>query len=190
MQRCLIILICGVMVGCAHFSGNSRTVEPLLPDTASLSCCWQVHEQLAIDFQGEQFTLSSVTAVNDNKLTVVILDQLGRRLFAIIQQGSDVIVEKSVQIQQDLPVKWLLIGIFLRNMPDSGWSFENSNWVVERAVDHVRLMQNDRLKVRLAELVARDDITGSKPQQDLTAQLQYPDLKLEVNITTLLRQSL
>lgn len=73
-----------------------------------------MHEKLAIDYQVKHFALSSVIAIYDNQLTVVMLNPLGKRIFSIIQQGDHVRVEKSDLIKKDLPVEWLLIGVYLR----------------------------------------------------------------------------
>ena len=179
-----------IFSGCIHIAGYLQTADPLLPDPTNLVCCWQVFEQLEIKYQGEQITLSSVTAYNDNKLTVVILDPLKRRVFTIIQQGNKVQIEQSERIKSNLPVKWLLIGVYLRKMPDTGWSFEHSDWTVKRDSSQVLLMQDNIIKVSLIEPGILDDTKENTSQQSLTAQLQYFDLKLEVNITTLLRQAL
>lgn len=138
-------------------------------------------EQLDIEYQGERLTLSSVIVMNDNQLTVVILDPLGRRVFSVIQQGDHIQVEKSDLIKKDLPVEWLLMGVYLRHMPETGWSFKKSNWTIQHDDRHVLLMQDHRTKVILLK---------SKAHDDATAQLQYPDLKLSINIITLLKQSL
>ena len=190
MCRCLIILSLIVLSSCAQLVGSTKATDLLLPDTANLPCCWQALEQLEIEFQGKQLTMSSVTVVQNNKLTVVMLDPLGRRIFTIIQQGRNVQIEKSAQIQKDFPVKWLLVGIYLRNMPDSGWTFERSNWVIKREANYVLLEQDNQKRVILTEGVPQGSVLNHTPRQDLTAQLQYPDLKLKVNITTVSRRSL
>lgn len=190
MYRCLIALCLIVLSGCALLVNHTRGTDPLLPDTASLPCCWQALEQLEIEFQGKKLSMSSVIAVHNKKLTVVILDPLGRRVFTVIQQGSNIQIEKSAQIQKDFPVRWLLIGIYLRNMPDSGWSFKHSNWVIKREDNYVLLEQDKREKVILTGAVAQKSTLSDSPKQNLTARLQYPDLKLRVNITTLSRNSL
>lgn len=181
MFRFLIVVVFCALAGCASLATYFKVPPPALPNTASLPCCWQVLEQLDIEYQGERLTLSSVIVINDNQLTVVILDPLGRRIFSIIQQGVHIQVEKSDLIKKDLPVEWLLIGVYLRHMPDEGWLFEQSNWTIQHDDRHVLLMQDNRTKVILIESVAHND---------KTAQLQYPDLKLNINIITLLKQSL
>ncbi|TFH10380.1 MAG: DUF3261 domain-containing protein [Nitrosomonadales bacterium] len=190
MCHCLILLSLIVLSSCAHFANHTRNTDPLLPDTASLPCCWQALEQLEIEFQEKKLSMSSVIAVHNKKLTVVILDPLGRRGFTIIQQGDNIQIEKPAQIQKDFPVKWLLIGIYLRYMPDSGWSFEHSNWGIKRGDNYVLLEQNKREKVILTEAITQQNILKHSPQKNLTSQLEYPDLKLKVNITTLSRNSL
>ena len=181
MFRFLIVVIFCAMAGCASLAEYFKAASPMLPNTASLPCCWQVHEKLEIDYQGEQLMLSSVIAINDNQLTVVIFDPLGRRVFSIIQQGDHIQVEKSGLIKKDLPVEWLLIGVYLRHMPDDGWLFKGSHWHVNRDSEHILLMQNNKVKV----VSFNPEVQG-----DAMTQLQYPDLKLNINITTLLRQSL
>lgn len=181
MFRFLTVAIFFAVVGCASLAEYFKTASPMLPNPASLPCCWQVHEKLEIDYQGEQLALSSVIAINDNQLTVVIFDPLGRRVFSVNQQGDHVQVEKSDLIKKDFPVEWLLIGVYLRYMPEDGWLFRDSHWQVKRDGEYVRLVQNGKTKVILLESIN---------QGDAATQLQYPDLKFNVNITTLLRQSL
>lgn len=190
MYRCLVILFLIMLTGCAHLFNHTRNTDLLLPDITSLPCCWQSLEKLEIKFQEKKLSLSSVIAVYNKKLTVVILDPLGRRVFTIIQQGGNIQIEKSAQIQKDFPIKWLLVGIYLRNMPDSGWSFEHSNWSIKREDNQVLLEQDKREKVRLTKTVTQKNILNSSPQQNLKAELQYPDLELKIKITTLSRSSL
>ena len=190
MYRCLIILSLSVLSGCAQFGNYTRNTEPLLPDTANLPCCWQATEQLEIEFQEKKLSVSSVIAVHNEKLTVVILDPLGRRVFTVIQQGENIQIEKSAAIEKDFPVKWLLIGIYLRYMPVSGWSSENSDWVVKSGDNYVLLKQNNRKKVILTKVIAEKSTRSDSPEKNLTARLDYPDLKLSVNITTLSRNPL
>jgi len=191
MYRYLIILFLTVFSGCAQFDNYTKnTEEPLLPDTTNLPCCWQAMEQLEIEFQEKKLSMSSVIAVHNEKLTVVILDPLGRRVFTVIQQGENIQIEKSAGIQKDFPVKWLLIGIYLRYMPVSRWSSENSDWVVKSGDNYVLLEQNNRKKVILTTVIAGKSTRSDSPGKNLTARLDYPDLKLRVNITTLSRNLL
>lgn len=190
MFRYLIIVTLSVMTGCVSLGGYVKTSVPKLPDSGSLPCCWQVLEKLDIEFQGEHVTLSAVTVTNDNQLTVVLLDALGRRVFAIIQQGNHVRVEQSSLIKNDFPFYWLLIGVYLRHMPEHGWSFEHLNWTFKRDREQVQLLQDNRTKVRLIESLVSNDITSDTSAQNPTALLQYPDLNLNIKITTLLKQVL
>ena len=179
--RFLIVAIFCALAGCASLATYFKAPPPALPNTASLPCCWQVLEQLDIEYQGERLTLSSVIVINDNQLTVVILDPLGRRIFSIIQQGDHIQVEKSDLIKMDLPVEWLMIGIYLRYMPVDGWLFKSPDWSLKNDSEYLLLMQNEQVKVILFKPIV---LGGS------SSLLRYPDLKLNVNITTLLRQSL
>lgn len=181
MFRFLIVVFFCALAGCASLGTYFKAPPLVLPNTESLPCCWQVHEKLDIVYQGERIALSSVIVINDNQLTVVILDPLGRRIFSIIQQSDHIQVEKSDLIKEYLPVEWLLIGVYLRYMSEDGWSFKGSVWSVNKDREHVLLMLNNKIKVVLFNPVTQDEAV---------TQLQYPDLKLNVKITTLLRQSL
>ena len=181
MFRFLIVVVFCALAGCASLATYFKVPLPALPNTASLPCCWQVHEKLEIEYQGEQLTLSSVFVMNENQLTVVILDPLGRRIFSIIQRGDHIQVEKSDLIKKELPVEWLLIGVYLRYMPEDGWLFKGSDWSLKNDSKYLLLMQNDKTKVILFKPIVLGDVASL---------LRYPDLKLNVNITTLLRQSL
>ena len=108
--------------------------------------------------------MSSVIAVHNKKLTVVVLDPLGRRVFTVIQQGDNIQIEKSARIQKDFPVKWLLIGIYLRYMPVSGWSSENSDWVIKNRDNYVLLEQNKREKVILTKVITEKSTRSDSPR--------------------------
>jgi hypothetical protein len=75
-------------------------------------------------------------------------------------------------------------------MPVSGWSSENSDWVIKNRDNYVLLEQNKREKVILTKVMAEKSTRSDSPKQNLTARLDYPDLKLRVNITTLSRNIL
>ena len=190
MYRCLIIFSLITLSGCAHFLNYTKETEPLLPDTANLPCCWQALEQLEIEFQGTTFSMSSIIAVHNKELTVVILDPLGRRIFTVTQRGKNVQVEKSAGIKRYFPVKWLLIGIYLRYMPISGWKSENSDWVIKSGDSYVLLEQNKQEKVILTKVIEEGNTSNDSSKESSTARLDYPDLKLRVNITTLSINSL
>jgi hypothetical protein len=156
-----------------------------LPNSTSLPCCWQAFEKLEIDFHHQPLLLTAVTASNGGRLSVVILDPLGRRLVTIVQEGTDVQVDQSPDVVVDLPVNWLLAGIFLRYLPDSGWKFDGSTWQVAQTGETRLLKQDGRIRLRLTPL----GIGAQNPASDrYTAYLDYPGLKLSLKITTLSRQ--
>lgn len=157
----------------------------LLPDSASLPCCWQALETLDIDFHHQPLQLTAVVASNGGSLSVVILDPLGRRLVTIVQEGTDVRVDQSQDLAVDLPVNWLLAGIFLRYLPDSSWNFAGSTWKVAQSGATRLLKLDGRLRLRLTP----HGIGAQNPASDrYSARLDYPGLELSLKITTLLRQ--
>jgi len=157
----------------------------LLPDSGSLPCCWQALERLDIDFHQQPLQLTAVSASNGGRLSVVILDPLGRRLVTIVQEGTEVRVDQSPDLAVALPVNWLLAGIFLRYLPDSGWNFAGSSWQVAQTGATRLLKLDGRIRLRLTPF----GIGAQNPVSDrYTARLDYPGLELSLKITTLSRQ--
>ncbi|MBQ0712022.1 MAG: DUF3261 domain-containing protein [Porticoccus sp.] len=173
------------LLGCES-TGRRTDAEKLpLPEVAALACCWQSLERLDVTIDGNQMMLSSATAVTKDKLTVVILDPLGRRWMTITQRNGEIEIDQSPEVNVKLPVKWLILGIYLRNMTGNDWRFPGSNWVVERRGEQRLLKLGSKVQIRLIE-----DNKNSENQYDSLVELRYLELNLVVKITTLSRQFL
>jgi hypothetical protein len=183
MFRLLTIIIsCLFIISCSNFHGKFVEYKRLLPDPNYLPCCWQIREKVEIISSSKQISFSAVTVISENKLVVVIFDPLGRRLLNISQTGRQVKVEKEKEITLELPMELLLLGIFLVDMPDSGWSFKGSNWLVERSGNKKILRHANRVIVSLTKV--------NLPENQMISNLYYHDLDLEVKITRLEKQRL
>ena len=179
------------ITSCVHFNGKIIEREVLLPDPGNLPCCWQVTEKLEIKSNSKVIALSSVTVIIDNKLVVVILDSFGMKLLDISQTGRHVKVEKEIEMTKELPIKWLLLGIFLRDMPDSGWSFIGSNWIVKRSGDKKTLNQKNRIIISMTEEPAQQEKSlDNLSENSLISNFHYHDLNLDVKITRLEKKRL
>lgn len=186
-----IIILCLFITSCSNFHGKFVEYKRLLPDPNYLPCCWQIREKVEIISNSKQISLSSVTAISENKLVVVIFDPLGKKLLNISQTGRHVKVEKEKEITLELPIELLLLGIFLRDMPSSGWSFEGSNWLVERSGDKKILKHANRTVISLTEVnFPLEKLPENKFENRKISNLYYHDLDLVVEITRLKKQRL
>ena len=93
-----IIFLCLFITSCSNFHGKFVEYKRLLPDPNYLPCCWQIREKVEIISNSKQISLSSVTAISENKLAVVIFDPLGRKLLNISQTGRHISVEKEKEL--------------------------------------------------------------------------------------------
>ena len=124
-------------------------------------------------------------------LVVVLFDPLGRKLLNISQTGRHISIEKEKEITLELPVKLLLLGIFLRDMPNSEWSFKRSNWLVERSGDKKILKHANRTVIRLTEVNSPlEKLPENIFENQKISSLYYHDLDLDVEITRLEKQKL
>jgi hypothetical protein len=185
-MRCYVLIVFAILnAGCALVSEKMVGTDDLkLPSSNSLPCCWQAVEQLELDYVGHQFSLTAATAVLESGLTVVIFDPLGRRLYTIVQKDNAYSVEKDVDVPTNLPVSWLLLGVFLREMPIVGWDFLHSNWTFINEGNQQVLMRDNRPSIRL---LVEDN---SVEQQAKPVWVQYEEINLKLKIMTLSRQSL
>ena len=186
-----IFILSLFVTSCAHLKDNIVEYKTLLPDPSNLPCCWQTTEQLEIKLKSKETSLSLVTAISGNQLVVVIFDSFGRKLLNISQTGGQVRVEKEIEMTEELPTDWLLLGIFLRDMPDIGWSFKESNWLVKRNGNKKILNQANRAVITLTEEPSpKDKLLENLHDNRLISNFIYHDLGLEVKITRLKRQRL
>ena len=186
-----IIILFLFITSCSSFHGKFIESKILLPDPNSLPCCWQIRETVEIISNSKQISLSSVTVISENKLVVVIFDPLGRKLLNISQTGRHISIEKEKEITLELPVKLLLLGIFLRDMPNSEWSFKRSNWLVERSGDKKILKHANRTVISLTEVNSPlEKLPENIFENQKISSLYYHDLDLDVEITRLEKQKL
>ena len=192
MFRLLTIIIsCLFIISCSNFHGKFVEYKRLLPDPNYLPCCWQIREKVEIISSSKQISFSAVTVISENKLVVVIFDPLGRKLLNISQTGRHISIEKEKEITLELPVKLLLLGIFLRDMPNSEWSFKRSNWLVERSGDKKILKHANRTVISLTEVNSPlEKLPENIFENQKISSLYYHDLDLDVEITRLEKQKL
>ena len=181
-----IIILCILVISCSSFKTKFVEYKELLPDPSYLPCCWQLREKVEIISNSNRISLSSAIVISENKLVVVIFDPLGKKLLNISQIGRSVEVEKGEGITLELPIELLLLGIFLRDMPNSGWSFEGSNWFVKKSGDKKILRHANRTVLSLIEVNSPlEKLTENKLESRKISNLYYHDLDLRVEITRL-----
>lgn len=176
-MRYSVIILITLLIACSLSPRVEHGSE--LPNVSQLGCCWQATESLKISFQEREFNTLTVTAVTHDGLTLVMLDPLHQRLLTITQRGQEVMVDLALDAGRDLPVKLLLLGIYLRNLNANDWVF--TNWQVEKNGNVKTLSKSGKATIRLTEgIFSNGNVTD----------LYYPGLKMRVLVKTLSRESL
>jgi len=164
-------------MGCAH---STRVEEvPILPDVSALGCCWQATEAMHIRDAGSEFEVMSVIAVTNDGLTLILLDPLQRRWLTLNQRGQDVVIDRAIDTDKDLPLNLLLLAVYLKHLGAIDW--EGSIWEVEVSGSSKILSQNGKALIRLDSRPA--------PEED-TVDIYYPTAKIAVAVKTTSRVTL
>ena len=185
MASVLVACLLMALSSCSQFT--QKHASPALPDQRGLACCWQSLEQLEIDSHNKKLTLSSAVAVEHNKLTLVVLDPLARRIFTITQQNNAIVIDKASGVTQELPINWLLIGFYLRHLPEKDWAFKGSDWQLQHQGDQTRLLESGQLRITMNTI---NDNVSSATNPTSETVLIYHHLDFKVKVTTLSKQLL
>ena len=173
-MRFFLIFFGFILPACATVT--ERQLETTsLPDPAWLGCCWQAQEHIAVDNGSRTTSLMAVSSLQQDRLTMVLLDTLGRRVLTLTQQGQAVVIDPGEAARQ-LPVKLFLLGFYLRYMPDGGWQKLNEYQVNQSAADYSELLGKSGVMVTLQR----------HPKGHLV--LQYPNAGLQVRVTDVKRE--
>lgn len=134
-----------LLSGCAVL-GKSHSP---LPPPGALSCCWQSQERVIVTAGEDEHTFLAVLAASPQTLTVVVLDDLGRRLLTLVHDDSTVTV-------LDAPPGWperlstqLLLAIYLHQLAPGQWRQSGDDWSVREAGASRTLLYRGKEHVRL-----------------------------------------
>ena len=176
------ILAAFLLMGCSMTKKNYSTLPPL-PDFGKLNCCWQSEETVTFNSPEGEHTFHAVVAVNDKKITVIVLDDFGRQMLTLISDDKGKI-ETLVS-----PQKWksdyghyLLLAIYLHNSPTGIWVKDKPQWLVRKIAERKSLYYTDKEEVTLIYQDPSDT-------QSRTRNVSFAKTKLTLTVSTINRTS-
>lgn len=186
MCKQLIFFLIIALSGCT-LSGNSFNSRKQLdlPSASTLPCCWQTYEKLDLLYSDRHFSLMAATVVRNNKALIVILDPLGRRLLTITQKDKTITIDKAPEITEAFPAKLLLLGFYLRHLPQAMWQLEDTGWTLLHQNNMKRLIHDNKLYIQVS-----NDTSLAPPSSAPNTVIWYPEQKLQITVTTLSRELL
>ena len=185
---CLICLLIG-LAGCTAQPAKVADSGFSLPPSGSLPCCEQHYEQLEISVGGESFSMTSVAAVSDEGLVILLLDALGQRQLTITYRDQQIDVDTAHELPASMEPKWLLAAYMLRNAPPDSWRYQGSPWELlstEKSI-LLKLGGETTIEIRRQQVIKSEAI---KEQTSREAQVFYPELGMEVKISRIMSQPL
>ncbi|QEY17408.1 DUF3261 domain-containing protein [Cellvibrio sp. KY-GH-1] len=122
MGKKLLLVVAALMalVGCGQMRVSTLETLPLPADQGG-NCCWQVLQQLDIDYQARHYQLTAALAQSGDATSLVLLDPLGRRVLSVSKKGAQLEIYKAPELPQDLPARFLLASSLLAWWPDRDW---------------------------------------------------------------------
>lgn len=144
--------LCLLLSACVSLP-SSRLAELPLPQPGQLSCCWQYQEQVTLTLPERELQWQAAVAVQEDTLTLVILDSLGRRVARVRQADGEVVTEAALPEWRDKWSQLLLLGHYLHYLdleaPPTGWPPAAAGWSLAITEDEKRLLFRDREVLRL-----------------------------------------
>ena len=171
-MRGLILLLALAVSGCMNRPPDIDALT--LPPPQSLDCCWQATERLVIATTESQLDLLAVLAVQNDNVTLVLMDTLGSRLLSVTQGNHGLVVDSGRSEAAQLPVRLLLLGVYLRHLESEDWRHVDRRYRVEASSGDRTLMFNDQEVVEIKVI----------PDTPETVQLSYFGIEATVTIET------
>jgi len=174
----LPIFLLLLLSSCANTQKIAILESLPLPDHKNISCCWQIQQQLSITYDDINIDLQAVIALTKNqksqpKLTLVLLDPLGRRLLSIDNTLGKINVVAAPGGKMELPAKFLLSSIYLAYWPQENWheALANSPWnLIERTAGKRTLTYQKKSIID----ILRTPATPSASNRNISEPKQVP----------------
>lgn len=176
-----------VITGCV--GRDIITLKKLpLPQNKNSNCCWQVLQELEIQFKNETIILTGAIAVQPDMLSIVLMDPLGRRLISIQQNKEGISSYRSPEISKQLPEHFLLAFIYLSWWPESQWNISHP-WKLSTSDTERELFYKNRPLVSLQydEQLKNKNHENSAmryPQEGHSLTLIHHKQPLTITVTT------
>lgn len=149
LKPALLFALLGILSGCNILQVSNPVQRLPLPNPEALTCCWQSVEQVRVSTPDSERDFTVAVAYDEEKLTVVVLDILGRRLVTIIHDGGE-------PRTLDAPARWpaalsrkILVAIYMHHLTPEQWQLESPDWVIRENSTHKSLTYRGREQVRL-----------------------------------------
>lgn len=116
----VLLAILMSLAGCSQMRVSTLETLPLPADQGG-NCCWQVLQQLDIEYQARHYQLTAALAHSRDTTSLVLLDPLGRRVLSVSKKGEQLEIYKAPELPQDLPARFLLASSLLAWWTQSDW---------------------------------------------------------------------
>lgn len=193
MTRLLPLLILTLTLqGCASQERVAKLEQLPLPETEAGHCCWQVLQSLQINSDDQSISLQAALALTDNKLSMVIFDNLGRRLITLTNDNGQLKVDQSADISTDIPARLLMASAYLAYWPKNRWldALKGSDWQLQQDQFEGHTPLSRTLSHSNKAVIILDNIQPQGPQINQAIRLQHQLIPLQVQIQTHQRQNL
>lgn len=182
MLRLILILLAINISACANTQRAQLSSLPL-PQKTSGHCCWQSIQSIDITHHQQHIRLQSVLAITEQGVTLVLLNQLGRRLLSIVHRPpTPPIIEQSPHIAKVLPGELLLKAVYFTWWNPNEWDDLNkSDWMISSSNNH-RTLKNKNTPIMTAEYFPTTEnvITINRPQRIRKIQLEHKQQPLSI----------
>ncbi|MEJ2760385.1 MAG: DUF3261 domain-containing protein [Gammaproteobacteria bacterium] len=181
LKPVLLLALLSILGGCSILQASNPAQRLPLSTPEALPCCWQSVERVRALNPDSERDFTVVVASTEGKLTVVVLDILGRRLVTIIHDGGELRTLEA-------PARWpaalsrqLLVSIYLHHLTPQQRQLESPDWVIRADDTHKSLIYRGREQVRL------DYLSDSS---SFDRVLTYSGRDIRLHIRTLSRTTL
>lgn len=145
----LVVLLTALLTGCAGIGGQPS--EPPLPALATLECCWQSQQQVTVFGPEQDLQLLAVIERQPQQLTLVMLDNLGRRLLTLnYSKGQLTTRDPDANLPPRLQ-RTLVAAVFLHHATPGPW-VTGTDWQVVATGQHKDLRVRGQSFVTLTYL--------------------------------------
>ena len=150
----LLFLFLSLLVGGCVNTQVSTLTSMELPEPKLAPCCGQIIQSIVIERSGKQFQSLGVTAFEEDRYSLVLLDPAGRRVLSMVQNkatNSPVVVWQAPEIVDKFPLQFLWKIFHLTWWPNSSWnnsSLSEYFWSVDYLTDTRSIVNQVKYKDR------------------------------------------
>ncbi|MFL0796645.1 MAG: DUF3261 domain-containing protein [Cellvibrionaceae bacterium] len=133
-----------------------------LPASTQAICCWQALQQLEISYKEEKHTLLVAAATQSEKLSLVAMGPLGRKLLSIEKNGSDIVTHRAPEIPKEINSHFLLSIFYLSWWPNEQWKLP-PEWklILDKNIKTLQYKNHSLLEIQYTQ----PDITASSSKR-------------------------